>query len=333
MSDAAIFDASSIDVRGAVTLIVARRSGATGYKGWRIPLHTDVATELRSICATTVAALGERTAVAYADDLDFDPESQYLLVPAAALVAHRPESRRGRRPANAPVEVAEIEVDAGALRVLADASSLDDLDASQLKRQSFAFYAAVVGDDPDDRVAFVDKWNPYKAGMSGQLTTFFGDRLRRIEGPLLVFERSFDMVVTASAIAVLNPSAFEGVFRDIDTMTARYPTWSDAAVAALPFDDSTAARVREQCGKGGRLATQLRGLYERGVFTTAFKSTALRAEMKRQNLDVDRLLVNGKLVLEDADIPIVLKLIDEKLYRGWVTDTPWDVGTRSPRQT
>jgi hypothetical protein len=332
VSDASTFDPSSIDVSSAVTLIVARRSGATGYKGWRIPLHTDVATELRSICATTLVALGERTTVAYADDLDFDPESQYLLVPSDVLVAHRPESRRGRRPANAPVEVPQIEVDAGARRILADASSLDDLDASQLKRQSFAFYAAVVGDDPDHRVAFVDKWNPYKAGLSGQLATFFGDRLRRIEGPLLVFERSFDMVVTDAAIAVLNPTAFEGVFRDIDTMTARYPVWSDAAVAALPLHDATAVRLRELCGKGGRIAAQLRGLYERGVFKTAFKSSALRAEMKRQNLGADRLLVNGKLVLEDADIPIVLKLVDEKLYRGWVTDTRWDVGTRSARE-
>jgi hypothetical protein len=333
MSAESTFDPSSIDVSGAITLVVARRSSATNYKGNQIVMHTDVAAELRAICGATLAALNERSAVAYADDLNFDPETQYLLVPRGVLVAHRPESRRGRRSADAPVEMPQVEVGAGADQVLADASSLPDLDASDLKNQSFAFCAAVVGDDPDHRVAFVDKWNPYKAGLSGHLTTFFGDRLRRIEGPLLVFERSFDMVVTDASIAVLNPAAFETIFRDIDAMTARFPVWSDAAVSALPLDAETAERLRALCGRGGRLATQLRGLYERGIFQTPFTEAALRTEMRRQNLEVERLLVNGKLALDETDIPVVLKLIDEKLYKGWVTATPWDVGTRSKRAT
>ena len=329
--DAMTFDPSAIDVSGAVTLVVARRSGATSFKGYRIAMHIDVATELRSICAATVTALGERAAVAYAEDIDFDAATQYLVVPSGVLVAHRLGRRRGRKPAVAPAQPLQIEVDAGALQVLAIASSLDELDATQLEKQSFAFYAAVVGDDPDHRIAFVDKWNPYRAGLAGHFATVFGDRLRRLEGPLLVFERSFDMVVTSTAIAVLSPKAFEGVFRDIDAMTRRYPVWSDAAVTALPLDDATAERLRALCSKGGRLAAQLRGLYERGVFRMTFDIAGLRKEMKRQNLDITRLIANGRLALDDADIPTVLKLVDEKLYKGWMTETAWDVGTRSRR--
>jgi hypothetical protein len=326
------FDPAAIDTTGAITLVVARRSGRN-HIGNRLAMNTDVVEELRTICQGTLAAIGERTPVAYADDLDRDVGSQYVLVPSAALVAHRPEPRRGRRPADEPVERPQIEVDPGARVILARASSLDPLNARDLSRQSFTFYAAVVGDDPDHRVTFVDQWNPYKAGLSGRLLTNFGDRLRRIEGPLLVFERSFDMVVTDTAIAVLDLAAFEAVFRDIDAMVDRRPVWSAAAVAALPFDDDTASRLAELCAKGGRLATQLRGMYERGVFGAEFGAADLRAEMKRQNLDAGRLLVRGKLVLEEADIPVVLKLIDEKLYRGWHSDTPWDVGTRSKRPT
>lgn len=331
MTDTPTFDPTAIDVSGAITLVVARRSGAVSFNGYRIAMHTDVITELRTTCAATLKAIGERSAVAYTDDLAFDAESQYLVVPFSVLVAHRPESHRGRRPADAPAEPPQIEVDAGARQVLARASSLPELDASELKKQPFVFYAAVVGNHPDHRIAFVDKWNPYKAGLSGNLVTVFGDRLRRIEGPLLVFERAFDMVVTGTAIAVLNPKAFEGVFRDIDAMRGRFPVWSDAAVSALPLDDGTAQRLRSLCNRGGRLAAQLRGLYERGIFELDFKTTALCTEMKRQNLDVSRMIVNGKLVLDDADIPVVLKLIDEKLYKGWLTETPWDVGTRSKR--
>ena len=210
---------------------------------------------------------------------------------------------------------------------------LSPSEGQEYPSRSFVFYAAVVGDDPDHRVGFVDKWNPYKAGLSGQLLTSFGDRLRRIDGPLLVFERAFDMVVTDTAIAVLDPKAFEGVFRDIDAMKERFPVWSDAAISALPLDDGTAQRLRSLCDGGGRLASQLRGLYERDVFEMTFKTTALREEMKQQNLDANRLIANGKLVLDDADIPIILKLIDEKLSKGWLTGTPWEIGTRSKRSS
>jgi len=40
---------------------------------------------------------------------------------------------------------------------------------------------------------------------------------------------------------------------------------------------------------------------------------------------------NDQLVIQDDDIPIRLKLIDEKLYTGWSTNKKWDVGTRSER--
>ncbi len=324
------FDPAAIDTSGAVTLVVAQRSGEN-YKGRRIAMNTAVAKELRKICQATLTAIAQRTAMPYTDDLDHDDDAHYVLVPSDALVVHRPEPRRGRRSADAPPEPPPVEVDPGARTVLASASSLPELSSRDLKNQSFAFYAAVVGSNPDSRVAFVDRWNPYRAGLSGRLLTNFGDRLSRIEGPLLVFERSFDMVVTDTAIAVLDLGAFEAIFRDLDTMTARFSVWSQAAEAALPLDGDTAQRLRALCDRGGRVAKQLRGMYERGAFGSKFTVPALRAEMRRQDLDDNRLLQKGRLVLRDDDIPIMLKLIDEKLYTGWSTNKRWDVGTRSER--
>ncbi|MDA8395857.1 MAG: hypothetical protein M0T72_11605 [Candidatus Dormibacteraeota bacterium] len=294
-------------------------------------MHTDVAEALRSICQATLDALGARTAIPYADDLAFESETQYLLVPIDVLTTRRPKPRPGRRRADASEQMPEVELDASAREVLDNASSLDDLDASRLASMSFAFYAVVVGDNPDQRVSFVERWNPYRAGLSGHLTTFFGDKLRRVAGPLLVFQQSFDMVVTKSAMAVLNATGFEVVFRDIDSMTARFSVWSQAAVTALPLDGDTAQRLCALCDRGGRVAKQLRGMYERGAFGSKFTIPALRAEMQKQKLDDSRLLQNDQLALQDDDIPIMLKLIDEKLYTGWSTNKRWDVGTRSER--
>jgi hypothetical protein len=295
------FDPSTIDVNGAVTLVIAKRSGKN-LKGYRIAMHNDVANELRSVCAESLASLRSRAAIGYADDLSYDADTQYVLVPSGVLVAHKPESRRGRKASDAPAEPKLIEVDASARQVLASASSLPQLSSADLKNQTFVFYAAVVGNDPQHRTAFLDKWNPYKAGLSGNILTSFGDRLRRIEGPVLTFRRSFDMVVTDNAIAVLNLTAFEEVFRDIDSMVARIPVWRDAAIKTLPFDDATVTRLTELSDKGGRFAKQLRGLYERGVLQQTFDLTELRQEMKAQDLDDGRLIADDKLVLEDDDI-------------------------------
>ena len=326
------FDPAGIDVSGDITLIVAHRSGRN-LKGNRVAMHTDVETELRKICVATLKFLGERKAVRYSSDLAFDGESQYLLVPGGKLHAHRRKPRHGRQPLpQSGQEAPVIEVDPAARVLLSQASSLPELAASDLAKQSLLLYAAVIGNDPEDRIAFLDKWNPYKAGLSGNLVTLFGDRLRRLDGPLLVFERTFDMVVLPDAIAVLDARAFEAVFRDIDAMAARIPAWSDAAIGALPIDDASAERIRILSLRSSRVAGQLRDLYERGAFSTPFKVMDLRRELKAQDLDPDRLLVQGRLTLEEDEIPVVLKLLDEKLYKGWRTGTPWDVATRSPRK-
>jgi hypothetical protein len=162
--------------------------------------------------------------------------------------------------------------------------------------------------------------------------TSFGDRLRRVEGPLLVFERAFDLVVASGHMAVLNASAFEAVFRDIDSMKERVPVWSAATVDALPVDAGSADLINSVADRSTRVAKQMRGLHERGALKRKFTISALRKEMQRQGLDADRLIVGQQLRLEESDVPVILKLIDEKLYTGWHTATPWDVATRSKRQ-
>jgi hypothetical protein len=82
-------------------------------------------------------------------------------------------------------------MDPQALRVLDDASSLEQMEAADLGKRSFLFYAAVVGDDPAAQTSFLSQWNPLQAALSGRLLASFGDRLRRVRGPLLALESAF----------------------------------------------------------------------------------------------------------------------------------------------
>ena len=40
----------------------------------------------------------------------------------------------------------------------------------------------------------------------------------------------------------------------------------------------------------------------------------------------------GTLVIEEDDVPTLLKLLDEGLWRGWLTDTRWEAGSKVKRQ-
>jgi hypothetical protein len=152
-------------------------------------------------------------------------------------------------------------------------------------------------------------------------------------GPLLAFESTFDLLVTTSEVAILRGDAFETVFRDLDSMKERIPTWSGAVAQALPLDDVSAQRLQALCERNSRVLRQVRSMYERGVLRVKFSLPALRDELTRQGLEANRLIKNGKLVLEDDDIHGVLKVLDEKFYQGWHSQTRWDVGTRSPRSS
>jgi hypothetical protein len=326
------FNPATITADGDITLVLGRRT-TTSVAGHRVRLHNDVVTELRAMCDATLSSLGARDPVPYADDLNFDADTHYMVAETTALVTHVPERRRGRRRADEPPERPLIETDAAAHQVLANASSQPLVDAAEVeRRKSFLFSAAVVGDDPTERVAFVSAHNPYRSAERGRLVTLFGDGLRRVTEPLLIFRPDFDMVVTSGYVAILRPEAFEKVFREIDRMKARIPVWSAALTRALPVSSESAERIERLCQQNARVARHVRSMYERGVLGTKFEVTSLRRQLQQQGLDPNRLIKHGKLVLEEDDIPDVLKVLDERLYIGWHSSTNWDVGTRAPRR-
>ncbi|MDA8046724.1 MAG: hypothetical protein M0Z30_16025 [Actinomycetota bacterium] len=312
------------------TLIVAQRTNR--LKGYRIGMHADVARALRRAAVDTVAAIEARTSVTFAADIDYDPATQYLEVPAALLtVAQPPQSAADGAPPGGQA-TPTVETDPEAHAVISQGSSLPLLKAGELGRRTFAFYALIVGNTPENRTAFVTQWNPHRLGLSGKILTAFGDQLRRIGQPLLAFESLFHMVVIPDGIAVLNKSAFEKVFRDVETMQARVPVWAAHVEAALPLDDASLGCLAEVCGRNKRVAAKARSLFESGVLKDrAITGAMLAEEMRRQDLDADRMVKEDKLVIDDTDVPVLLKLLDEGLWRGWLTATAWEAGSKARR--
>lgn len=326
----ASFDPKTLSSSGDMTLILGKRT-TTRFKAFRVKMHSDVRESMREFATEMIAYLDARSPVDYSDDLAFDADEQYMLVQRGALVVHRPKSRRRKRPADPPADPQIIEMDPAVLEALDTAASAEEITRDSLKKQAFPFYAAVIGDDPTRRIAFVKERNPYPVGELGRVLTQFGDGLRRLNEPILTFAKDFDIVVTLDHIAIARGEAFEKLFRDIDALKQRIPVWSGAAVQALPLDDDSATLLRDVAVRSVRVASQLRGLQERGFLAKTYPIDRLREKMIEVGLEHERLLAGDKLILQESDVPIVLKLIDERLYTGWHSDTPWDVGTRSRR--
>jgi uncharacterized membrane protein YfbV (UPF0208 family) len=316
-----------------LTLVVAQ-PGSTRLRGFRLALDKNVAAALREACGTTVREISVRSEVTYAADVSYDVATQYLAVPAALLATPEPlpAGTDARQPAGHR-DATTVETDPEARAILNAGSSLELLGATELRKRAFRFYAAIVGNDPNNRTSFVSRWNPYRASFAGRILTVYGEQLHRVTQPLLVFEPTFDMIVTSEGIAVLDKDAFEQIFRDITTMRNRVPVWTKQVVESLPLTEESAEMIRQASGKA-RVAQRLRALFEGGTLAGRKLSVSqLRDEMTNQGLAVERMIQGQQLVLTEDDVPTILKLLDEGYWKGWLTDVAWEAGSKSKRQS
>jgi hypothetical protein len=165
------------------------------------------------------------------------------------------------------------------------------------------------------------------------VVTAFGDRLQRIEQPLLVLDDHFDLVIGSGGLAALNQAVFEQLFRDTEVMMKRIPVYMKALTAALPFAEDGAERMAEQCTARPRLAKKLRALYEnRLVKSGKITISDVRAEAKRQGVDPAKVIRGNKLVFDDDAPQTLLELLNEDLYTGGLSKTRYRAGSKTKRE-
>jgi len=154
-----------------LTLVVGQVSGKK-LKGFRLSIHGEVASALRDACVATVDQLNGRTELAYKWDISYDPNLQFLGIADALLTIPSVDQGASTPHTTQPQQV--VETDPQARLILDSASSLPLLPASELKKRTFLFYAAVVGNDPNNRTSFVSRWNPYSTTLCGRILTLYG---------------------------------------------------------------------------------------------------------------------------------------------------------------
>ena len=224
---------------------------------------------------------------------------------------------------------AEVEDSLGVLEFL-DAGADTQLLSAEDMEGRLLFYAVIVGADPARRIAFVSKSNPARELHKGLWLTPRGNTLTRVDTPLFLFEDRVDLVVGPETILILNQLAFEQWFRESPAIGEHVRQWIDEIHANLPLADDGVDRLRARAETNSRIRRLLRNINERGHLRTV-SIDRVRTHIRDQGLDEAAFIHGEELMLPD-DPSGLLKLLNEDLFRGGLTDVPFVSDNKAPRE-
>ncbi|GAB2854837.1 hypothetical protein [Nocardioides pacificus] len=305
-------EVAQVDVEGSLTLSVGWRSGQK-TKLAQVAMGDDVAAELRGVLRATVVDLQERSPEPWAPDADLSPET-YLWLPRGDL-------------GDAPVLASEHQ-GLSLAEALAAAETLMPLTPGKLPTQDLTFYALTVGSTPGERVSFLRRTNPRRGLKGGRVLTSLHDVLTRISDPIFAFDDLVDLVFVGDRVCVLSQTSFVALFRTQQVLIAQVPGWSAELAAHVEMTEDGRARLTAKAIRDSRAKTRLEAIVRRGHLANVSAST-IKTRMVDVGLDPTLLLdANGRLRLDDDDIPTVLQFLNEDLFVGALTN----VGFRADRK-
>ncbi len=192
------------------------------------------------------------------------------------------------------------------------------------------FYASVIGADPGARLAFVSKSNPARVARSGTFFTAQHEVLTHLKEDVFLFEDRVDLIVSAKTVVVLNQGAFEQWFRDTPALLEKVEEWIGGISAHLPLAGDGADRLAERARTDSRLRRVLYSIQERGHLVKV-SVDQVRSHVSAQGLDPARFVKGNELVFDDADPATLLKILNEDLFRGGLTNEPFVADRKAHR--
>ena len=292
-------------ISGAITLVVGWRRG-THIDGGRVDLTEDVSDYLRGVADRAAGQVAERSEKPYTGDSYLEDEEVFVLSGAAV-------------PDNTEI-----------IEHVRAASDLPRVAASSLPAKPLLFYAAVIGDDPDQRTAYLRTTNPIITAGPGRALTRLRQALSTIQEPIFSFDGRVDMIIGPATVFVLDQKPFERLFRNIPEILERVPEWLAEVTTSLPLAPEGLEDLQLHCERNSALLRRLRSIHERGHLA-AVTIDDIRAEAERQGIDPDAVIEDGQLVTKHVSAATMLKLLNEDLMVGGLSGTRFEVDRKTPR--
>lgn len=303
-----------IDTEASMSLAVGWTVGKN-TKIRQVVLGADVEAAFREVVRSTLSDLDTREAADWTPDADLSPET-FLVLDSSDV-------------GDSPTLTTDHENKAF-LEVLAEAERLEAIHPKHLPTGDLTFYAIVIG-DPGNRSVFIRRSNPRRGLKRGRIYSTLSDTLQRVEKPIFAFDEWVDLVAVDGKLCVLSQTVFAAFFRDHETLAKKIPEWIETLANSVPLAESSHPRLEERVKRDSRLKARLEAIVRRDHLSSVSSET-LRKAMEENELDPNRLLDSeGKLILEEDDIPQVLYLLNEDLFTGSLTNIGFRADKKATR--
>lgn len=285
------------------TLLAAWRSGHR-FVGRQVSTANELELALRDACGAAAELVAGR---------DYRPYSADVLLEAGEFTTVPRES---------------LPIDSSVLELLRGGAALDHIAPGELAHKQTAFYAVLLGDDPDARTAYIAKHNPGRIGRRGGIISFGHDVLTHVEDPVFIFEPDFDLIIDPRTVFILNSSTYELLFRDAPEVVAAVRGWVGEIALDLPFFGDGADALVARCEQDSRLRRRLFAIRERGHLRGHTVEDIVN-EARRLGRDPGRFVRDGALFFDENDPAPLLFLLNEDLFIGGLSQAGFQAQRKS----
>ena len=215
--------------------------------------------------------------------------------------------------------------DVALLDELLRGANLPEVDRDDLKR-AFACYALAVGGS-ESPTLYIRKMSPVQLATKPLIGRFLDGAVTEISEPLLAFDKTFDVIITAESLYALHQKRFEGLFKDSDAVLARAEEWVHALDDRLPLASGSADYLTEVVKRNSVVRRKLTSVLKR-PYLSSLTEEMLREKMRSHGFDEAALLDDGKLTFTADTTRELLWLLNQDVYSGDFSGETFAAGSK-----
>jgi hypothetical protein len=288
------------------TLILGQRLRSGEIVGGKYPTHPEMASRLRGLSISAKAKVDTINMSEYDGATMLDPEHG-LWVPADRLRQEAP--------------------------LLQFLAAVDDeqepITADEAQSLSLSFYAIAFGPD-DDRISFVREKAQNIHGR-GKIFGLLDGPMRLISAPILSLDTNIDFITTDAGAVVFTAHTFERFIQDPAEIAGSFEQSLHQISDQLPLDGEVLLSMKGSGTDSLSMRGRVRSILGRPYFPQ-LTIALVREKIISKKLDPDRFIEGDHLKFEAKDTMLMLKLLDQKIWRGDFDDTLYSTNSATPEQ-
>lgn len=215
------------------------------------------------------------------------------------------------------------------LSALIDTADIFEMTGKSLRKVAPYFYAFQFGTG-EGSVTFLRKLNPLR-GLHQKKLGLLDDQLSLARHAVFAFDDYVDLIITQEHLFIFNQSAFATIFRGQSDLVKLMKGWAEGIRASTPMTEDSYQLLLSKGANDSRMARRIESIARRGHLRS-LDAGQLRAGMIRCDLD-DEVYMNklDELTLTKGSLSEILKFLNEDMFRGVLTDDPFEVDSKAPR--